>query len=631
MPGGSAAARAQAQSLPHRSTYEVSSMDTRKNGIAVIDLGGQYCHLIARRLRDIGTEPTIYGPAVSAKQLRGCAGVILSGGPQSVYAAEAPKIRKGVLDLGVPVLGICYGHQLLAQMLGGHVTKRDGEYGHARLEVKVPDTLFRGTPPSQQVWMSHSDAVTRLPKGAATIASTERCENAAFADFKRRVFGVQFHPEVVHTEHGDAILSNFVRSVCRIRKRSTPTDRIQPLVDQIRKKVGDQSVFFLVSGGVDSTVAFVLCARALPKERILGLYVDTGLMRERETEELQENLATLGLADRLVVRDASALFLDKLRGVTEPEKKRHIIGRLFVEIQSDAMREYGIDPEHWLLGQGTIYPDTIESGGAAGRAALIKTHHNRCEEIRELMRQGRVIEPLAEFYKDEVRQVGRALGLAPRLTNRWPFPGPGLAIRCICSATTGSAEQLSEASELTVRAAGFSGVLLPVQSVGVQGDARTYRKVVALRSERSRFDYGRMQELSTALCNVHTETNRVIVLMAGISGLRLGDARIGRKTITRERVEILRQADFAVRTAMEEKGLTDAVWQFPVVLAPISFGGGEIIVLRPVNSEDGMTANFARLPVRFIKRVAGKIADIPGIDAVFLDVTNKPPATIEWE
>jgi GMP synthase (glutamine-hydrolysing) len=274
MPGGSAAARAQAQSLPRRSTYEVSSMDTRKNGIAVIDLGGQYCHLIARRLRDIGTEPTIYGPAVSAKQLRGCAGVILSGGPQSVYAAEAPKIRKGVLDLGVPVLGICYGHQLLAQMLGGHVTKRDGEYGHARLEVKVPDTLFRGTPPSQQVWMSHSDAVTRLPKGAATIAATERCENAAFADFKRRVFGVQFHPEVVHTEHGDAILSNFVRSVCRIRKRSTPTDRIQPLVDQIRKKVGDQSVFFLVSGGVDSTVAFVLCARALPKERILGLYVE---------------------------------------------------------------------------------------------------------------------------------------------------------------------------------------------------------------------------------------------------------------------------------------------------------------------------------------------------------------------
>ncbi len=399
-------------------------MSTHKASLAIIDLGGQYCHLIARRLRDLGVEPAIYGPDVAPKQLRRCAGVILSGGPQSVYEPEAPQIKKGVLDLGVPVLGICYGHQLLAKMLGGHVTKRDGEYGHARLDVQVSDTLFRGTPRWQQVWMSHSDAVTQLPKGAATIASTERCETAAFADFKRRVFGVQFHPEVVHTEYGQDILRNFVRSVCKIRQRSTPGDRIPTLVEQIRQTVGDRSVFFLVSGGVDSTVAFVLCARALLKDRILGLYVDTGLMRQGETDELRANLAGLGLADRLIVRDASALFLEKLRGVTEPERKRHIIGRLFVEIQSEAMREYGIDPEHWLLGQGTIYPDTIESGGAAGRAALIKTHHNRCAEIRELMRQGRVIEPLAEFYKDEVRKVGSSLGLAPRLTNRWPFPGP---------------------------------------------------------------------------------------------------------------------------------------------------------------------------------------------------------------
>jgi GMP synthase (glutamine-hydrolysing) len=606
-------------------------MNAQKDSIAIIDLGGQYCHLIARKLRDIGVEPRIYAPDVAPKQLGQCAGVILSGGPQSVYEVNAPKIKKSVLDLGVPVLGICYGHHLLAQMLGGQVAKRDGEYGHARLDVRVSDTLFRETPRSQQVWMSHSDAVIRLPKGAATIASTERCETAAFADFKRRIFGVQFHPEVVHTEHGQDILKNFVRSVCKVRKHSTPSDRIPTLVEQIRQTVGDRSVFFLVSGGVDSTVAFVLCAKALPKDRILGLYVDTGLMRERETEELRANLAALGLADRLMVRDASALFLKKLCGVTEPERKRHIIGRLFVEIQSAAMREYGIDPEHWLLGQGTIYPDTIESGGAAGRAALIKTHHNRCEEIRELMRQGRVIEPLAEFYKDEVRQVGRDLKLAPRLTNRWPFPGPGLAIRCICSATAGKAEPLSEASARTVRAAGFSGVLLPVQSVGVQGDARTYRKVVALRNEHGRFDYGRMQKVSTTLCNVHTETNRVIVLIAGIAGLRFEDARIGKEAITPERIKILRKADFVVRTAMEEKGLTDAVWQFPVVLAPISFGSGEIVVLRPVNSEDGMTANFARLPFRFLKRVAEKIADTPGVDAVFLDITNKPPATIEWE
>jgi GMP synthase (glutamine-hydrolysing) len=606
-------------------------MRAHHDRIAVIDLGGQYCHLIARRLRDIGVEPQIVGPDVGPKQLGGCAGVILSGGPQSVYAAEAPKIRKSILELGVPVLGICYGHQLLAQMLGGQVRQRDGEYGHARLDVAASDSLFRGTPRSQQVWMSHADAVTRLPEGAAAIASTARCENAAFADFKRGVIGVQFHPEVVHTEHGKAILKNFVRSVCHIRKRSRPSDRIPALVEQIRRTVGDRSVFFLVSGGVDSTVAFVLCARALPKHRILGLYVDTGLMRARETEELRANLASLGLADRLIVRDASALFLEKLRAVTEPEKKRHIIGRLFVEIQSEALHQYGIDPEHWLLGQGTIYPDTIESGGAAGRAALIKTHHNRCEEIRELLRQGKVIEPLAEFYKDEVRQVGKALGLAPRLTHRWPFPGPGLAIRCICSATAGTAEPLSPASAQAVRAAGFRGVLLPVQSVGVQGDARTYRKVVALRNERRRFDYGRAQALSTTLCNVHTETNRVIVYLAGAPGPRLEEARICEAAITPQRIAILRQADWVVRTAMEKQGLTDAVWQFPVVLAPIHLGGGEVVILRPVNSEDGMTANWARLPLRFLRPTAEAIAKISGVGAVFLDITNKPPATIEWE
>jgi GMP synthase (glutamine-hydrolysing) len=606
-------------------------MKVNRDNIAIIDLGGQYCHLIARRLREIGVEAMIYGPDVTPEQLHGCAGVILSGGPQSVYNPEAPKIRRSLLRLGVPFLGICYGHQLLAEMLGGHVTKRDGEYGFARLDVKVSDTLFRRTPRSQQVWMSHSDAVTRLPKGARTIASTERCENAAFADFKRRLFGVQFHPEVVHTRHGQDILRNFARTVCKVRKRPPLTARIPVLVEQIREAVGDRSVFFLVSGGVDSTVAFVLCARALPKERILGLYVDTGLMRERETEELRANLAGLGLADRLMVRDASALFLEKLSGVTEPERKRHIIGRLFVQIQSEAMHEHGIDAKHWLLGQGTIYPDTIESGGAAGRAALIKTHHNRCEEIKELMRQGKVIEPLSQLYKDEVRQLGTALGLAPRLIHRWPFPGPGLAIRCICSASSGKAEPLSGASAQTVRAAGFSGVLLPVESVGVQGDARTYRKVVALRSEGRRFDYDRMQELSAILCNVHAETNRVIILLASTSEFRLEDARIRPASITRERVGVLRKADFVVRMAMERSGRTDDVWQFPVVLAPVSFRGGETIVLRPVNSEDGMTANFARLPRPFLKRVARRVASLSGVDAVFLDITNKPPATIEWE
>lgn len=582
-------------------------------------------------MRDLGVESSIYAPGVAAEQLSDYGGVILSGGPQSVYGADAPKIDDGILQLGVPVLGICYGHQLLAQMLGGEVEKREGEYGCAQLRVRTSDTLFRGTRPTQQVWMSHSDAVTSLPSGAVTIASTDRCKAAAFADFRRRLFGVQFHPEVAHTSAGERILRNFARDVCGIRQRKPIADRVPKLIEQIRTAVGNRSVFFLVSGGVDSTVAFALCARALPRERILGLYVDTGLMRHGETEELRANLSGLGLGDRLQVEDASARFFERLEGVIDPEEKRHIIGRLFVEIQSEAMRTYGIDDQHWLLGQGTIYPDTIESGGTRERAAVIKTHHNRCAEIRELIAQGRVVEPLSEFYKDEVRQIGKALGLSPRLTMRWPYPGPGLAIRCLCSRTRGRARALSKQATATVRKAGFEAVLLPIQSVGVQGDGRTYRMVAALRSRAGRIDYRKLQAVGTALCNVHSETNRVISFIAGSPGLELDELRIRPLTLQRDRVETLRQADFIVRSLMAEMDLTDAVWQFPVVIAPVSFRGGETIVLRPVNSEDGMTANFARLPARAIRRIAERIMQLPGIDAVFLDVTNKPPATIEWE
>src|SRR5205814_3851959 len=258
-------------------------------------------------------------------------------------------------------------------------------------------------------------------------------------------------------------------------------------------KVGENSVFFLLSGGVDSTVAFVLCAKALPRDRILGVHVDTGLMRKGETEEFIANLKDLGLADRVHIRRESSRFLDALRAVTDPEKKRQIIGRLFVEVQADAMREYGIDEQCWLLGQGTIYPDTIESGGASGRAAVIKTHHNRCAEILHLLQNGRVVEPLADFYKDEVRRIGASLGLAAMLTNRWPFPGPGLAIRRLCSTTTIGSEPLDPELGNLVDEYGYEGILLPIQSVGVQGDARTYRQTVALRGP---LDYQALQTLS---------------------------------------------------------------------------------------------------------------------------------------
>jgi GMP synthase (glutamine-hydrolysing) len=321
--------------------------------------------------------------------------------------------------------------------------------------------------------------------------------------------------------------------------------------------------------------------------------------------------------------------LKSLEGKIDPEEKRQIIGRLFVEIQAQAMRDFDIDPEHWLLGQGTIYPDTIESGGDSGRAALIKTHHNRCDEIRELLRQGKVIEPLAELYKDEVRALGRELGLSAHLTERWPFPGPGLAIRCLCTENCDSAAPLAPETVASLARDSFEGMLLPLRTVGVQGDARTYRMIVALRQNRAGIDYEVLRRLSSTLCNQNAATNRVILLIGGNQSL--ADAHVVPATLTRERLELLRQADFIARSEIERVGLANTVWQFPVVLAPIAFDRGESIILRPVNSVDGMTASFAGLPAELLRTISSNILTLRGAAAVFLDVTDKPPATIEWE
>lgn len=629
--------------------------------IAIIDLGGQYCHLIARRLRDLMVDSEIFSPTVRAEALGHYAGLILSGGPQSVYDTDAVRIDEQILRLDIPVLGICYGHQLLATLLGGEVTRHDGEYGFAQLRVgdlassvtedgqsarihqsSAPQlaltaqkqtvraaSLFQGTPPIQQVWMSHSDAVAIAPPALVTIAATDRCACAAFAHSSKPLFGLQFHPEVVHTEYGARILENFVRSVCLISKGDTLRSRVPALCDRIRRAATGKSVFFLVSGGVDSTVAFVLCGTALPKERVLGLYIDTGLMRQGETDELRTNLSRLGLADPIRIWDASEVFMAALAEKIDPEEKRQVIGRLFVEVQAQAMHQFGIDPDHWLLGQGTIYPDTIESGGDTGRAAVIKTHHNRCDEIRELIRQGKVIEPLAEFYKDEVRELGRELGLSSHLTNRWPFPGPGLAIRCLCTSAQAATAPVFDDVAAGLARDGFRGVLLPLRSVGVQGDARTYRMVVALEQENHRLDYEILRRLSSTLCNQNAVANRVALLIGG--NRSLADAHIVPATITRKRLELLRQADSLARSEIERANLADTIWQFPVVLAPIAFQDGESIILRPVNSVDGMTASFANLPQQVLHTISDKILKLAGVDAVFLDITNKPPATIEWE
>lgn len=595
-----------------------------QQSIAVVDLGGQYCHMIGRRLRDLGVRSDILPHNASCENLAGYAGIILSGGPQSVYAQESPKVDSDILKLEKPILGICYGHQLLAKLLDCDVTPGNEEYGQATLTLRDKGSLFYDTPKAQTVWMSHGDSVRTLSAGLKSLARTDACKIAAFGDFDRKLFGVQFHPEVDHTQYGRQLLENFTRKICEVRGQEKIEDTVNRLIQSIHDRVGKRSVFFFVSGGVDSTVAFTLCARALPKERVIGVYVDTGMMRKNETEELRDLLSSAGLSQQLRIYDASDQFLTALKGQTDPEKKRKIIGKQFIEVQSQAMREYGIDSEHWMLGQGTIYPDTIESGGASGVSALIKTHHNRCDEVREMIANDRVIEPLAEFYKDEVRKIGRILDLSEKLTGRWPFPGPGLAIRVLGTEKT---EQITK-FPLEKKFKNYKAYRFPIRSVGVQGDGRTYREIVAIRGPLS--DYKSLAELSVTLCNRGRIFNRAIVQVAG-SAIDLSEGQVRCGGLSKARIELLRQADHVVRTKMEERNQTKSVWQFPVVLIPVSLEGGETIVLRPVNSEDGMTANWARLQLDLLKEIGEAVAEIPGIDAVFLDITDKPPATIEWE
>jgi GMP synthase (glutamine-hydrolysing) len=572
--------------------------------ITVLDAGGQYCHLIARRVRNLGVYAEVAPSETPAADLRGRKGIIISGGPASVHDRGSPTIDAAILHSATPILGICYGQQLIAHLLGGRVEKGDhGEYGFANLQINLTDGVLSGIEPSQQVWMSHFDTVVAPPEGFDVLASTESCTIAAIADPRRKLFAVQFHPEVAHTPCGPAILKNFVFDICGCSPDWDPAGQIRAVEDQIRKTAGDRSVFFFVSGGVDSAVAYTLCLRALGETRVRGTYVDTGLMREGETDLVRHSFPALSIVD------ASAEFLRALENVTDPEQKRHIIGQEFVSVQERILESEHFLDGHWILGQGTIYPDTIESGGTA-KADLIKTHHNRVAGIQKLIEQGRIVEPLASFYKDEVRAIGRELGLTPELLDRHPFPGPGLAIRCLCSTTAAAPERIDE------------GWILPVRSVGVQGDARTYRSALAVE------EFPESTEAAARLTNRIAQVNRVIA--AVWTALPLDRFSIQPASLSQNRLRRLRRADAIVRRLARD--FDQSIWQFPVVLIPAGTGGRpDSIVLRPIDSVDGMTASAVRMPDALLDQIVKELRNVEGVAGIFYDLTNKPPATIEWE
>jgi len=563
-------------------------------------------------VRDLGVYAEVRPSETRAGDLAGAKGIIISGGPASVYDPESPTCDPAIFSTGQAVLGICYGQQLMAHLLGGTVTRGEkGEYGLATLELdEADDPLFSGLAGRQQIWMSHRDVVAEPPAGFTVVGRTDTCAVAAISAAERKLYGVQFHPEVVHTLRGREYLRNFVFGVCECVPDWEPRGRVLTLEQEIRDTVGGRSVFFFVSGGVDSSVAYTLCTRALGAGRVRGVYVDTGLMREGETDFVSR----LGVT----VEQASDRFLGALAGVTDPERKRHIIGEQFVRVQERIIDARHIFEENWILGQGTIYPDTIESGGTA-KAAVIKTHHNRVAGIRKLIESGRIVEPLKSFYKDEVREVGRELGLPAELLERHPFPGPGLAIRCLCAE-----------SDAAVRATA-DGYVIPVHSVGVQGDSRSYAPVLAINASAAINGHAALDhERATALINRLSGVNRVIAAVA--TRAPLAEMRVRASSLTPERIERLRRADAIVRRISHESGFDGTVWQFPVILIPLGAGvAPDSVVLRPVDSVDGMTARSVAMPPELLDQMCQELMAIPDIAGVFYDLTHKPPATIEWE
>ena len=597
-------------------------------GIAVLDAGGQYCHLLARRVRETGVQSHVLPIDTPADALGAISGIIISGGPRSVTEANSPRVHPSILSVGVPILGICYGHQLLAATLPGGRVKPSysREFGLANLQLAGPSVngIFSGFPTYSRVWVSHGDSVETLPNGFEVLGSTEDCAVAAMVNAERRIFGVQFHPEVTHTEYGQRLLENFVTEVCRCVSHWKPSsaEAIEAIKADIRATVGDRkNVLFFVSGGVDSTVAYKLCADALGQDRVHGVYVDTGFMRKNESDEVMAAFQAAGFKN-VRLRAASGEFLAAVDAEVEPEIKRKRIGVSFLAVEEDVLEH--LPPGEWLLGQGTIYPDTIESGGTK-ESALIKTHHNRVPELLRRIEAGELVEPLAQFYKDEVRAIGRALGLSSRLIDKEPFPGPGLAVRFLCTKEPATWRAHAKLSELAA-AAGLSARVLPVRGVGVQGDERTYAHVAVLSGT---YDEARIAELAPVMTNTVRDVNRV-AFWAGGKG-SIDEFQVEPTMLSREGLDVLREADAAVREILAAYDTQKRIWQCPVVMLPLKRKGESAVAIRPVESHDGMTAQYSKLPHAVIERLTAAVLQIPGVSALLYDVTNKPPATIEWE
>lgn len=603
--------------------------------VAILDCGGQYTKVIDRKVRELGVYTEIFPGTVPPNHLEGSSALILSGGPASVYDPNAIRINPGVLDLGLPVLAICYGMQFIAHALGGVIQRgKRGEYGVEELSVSDRADLFQGVSDGSSVLMSHFDVVSEPGPAFDVIAQTTNCLGA-IRHKERPIFGVQFHPEVDLTTEGQRILRNFLFVVSRLKAEYTLDSRIEEAVEKLKAVVQNSKLLVLVSGGVDSAVSLSLAHKALPDENIIAIHVDNGFMRKNESATIQQAFERIGF-DRLVTIQATDHFINTpvVEGgeeypsffhVLDPELRRRVIGQRFVEVAERHLRSLDLDLNDVFLAQGTLRPDLIESGnpGVSKFAHTIKTHHNDVSIIRTLRDAGRVIETNSEWHKDEVRQVAKMLGLPDSIAMRQPFPGPGLSIRMINALGTAPVTKLDEL------APGYDVYDTALQAVGVQGDERSYRNIAILRpaSGREAYDWGAMLKLARRFTNENARYNRVIVPLTEVDPATL---TVHAKVHDLESADLLRDVDDYFLRSLGGASYSQAL----VVLMPLSSDERRYsVAVRMIETNDFMTAN-AVLPSRDFpnwKAVAeGIISSFERVEAVFYDVTGKPPATVEW-
>ncbi|MBI5529731.1 MAG: glutamine-hydrolyzing GMP synthase [Deltaproteobacteria bacterium] len=606
----------------------------RHDAIAVIDFGGQYAHLIATKVRRARVLAEIRQPEDPIEAFRSYKGIIISGSPALSSHGEDSAYNKWIYELGIPILGFCFGHQEIAKHYGGTVVHGGREWGNANFRIiKKGHPLFSGLGEIEQVFMSHFDSVASVGQGfeeyGTSFLSDEREAHrfAAIGSDTLRRYGFQFHPEVDDTVDGQTMIANFVLGICACRPTWTMERFLDDQIEAVRRQVGSESVFLLASGGVDSTVAARVLGMALGPGHLHLLHIDNGLMRKGESADVMAMFRQMGLDRNLHFVDASADFLGALGDEVDPEKKRRIIGDTFIAVFQREAARLGI--ERHLLGQGTIYPDTIETGGTK-RADTIKTHHNRVPIIDRMVREGRVVEPLSELYKVEVRELGERLGIPREIVWRHPFPGPGLGVRLLCS---DGAHDPAEVGKITPAAAdvarpfGLGARALPVRSVGVKADLRSYEHPVMLFGDAP---YEKVVEAAGEIFKKVPGVNRCLL---NLSPAPPAATRPVRATMTRGRLEALREADHLVMDGLRRHGVYDGIWQCPTVFVPLEIDGKgrELCVIRPVYSERAMTAKPAPLPPALVAEFRESVLRLPGVSGLALDVTSKPPGTIEWE